>query len=48
MTPYEQYLNLLRDERKHFDKILKIINQSTETQKTGEASILKELSANQL
>ena len=26
MTPYEQYLNMLRDERKQLDKILAIVN----------------------
>jgi hypothetical protein len=27
MTPYEQYINMLRDERKQFDKILSVLGQ---------------------
>jgi len=29
MTPYEQYLNMLRDERRQFEKMLTIIGQNT-------------------
>jgi hypothetical protein len=39
MTPYEQYLNMLRDERKQFDKILSIIGQKPEDKVLGELSM---------
>jgi hypothetical protein len=42
MTPYEQYLNMLKDERRQFDKILTIVGQQPSK---AEDKVLGELSA---